>query len=98
MRPSNFFFIFCYKISSVLLSIISQCESIGQAIYMTAWYRLPQKEAKNLILMIQTTQRPVYLTAGKLFTLSILTFSNVSLTFTYLMFEDCMANYIIVCR
>ncbi|XP_058805714.1 odorant receptor 4-like [Phymastichus coffea] len=66
-------FILCY-IGEILTE---QCQSIGIAAYMTDWHRLPQREAKNIVLLIIRTQRPVYLTAGKLSKLSILSFSTI---------------------
>ncbi|XP_058805751.1 uncharacterized protein LOC131672506 [Phymastichus coffea] len=66
-------FMLCY-VGEILTE---QCESIGYAAYVTDWYRLPRRQAKNLVLLIATTQCPVYLTAGKMFNLSILSFSNL---------------------
>lgn len=65
-------FLFCYI--GELLS--TECASIGETIYMIDWYRLPEKKAFCLTLMIATAQNPVTITAGK-FPLSLKSFCNV---------------------
>ncbi|CAL7936634.1 unnamed protein product [Xylocopa violacea] len=66
-------FIFCY-IGEVLSE---QCSQIGTVAYEIDWYELPAKDAHNLILLNLISQYPPKLTAGKIITLSLRTFSSV---------------------
>ncbi|XP_034944551.1 LOW QUALITY PROTEIN: uncharacterized protein [Chelonus insularis] len=68
-------FVFCY-IGELLTE---QCEEVGKKLYMINWYDLPRKNALHLILTIFMAQRPVILTAGKFFDLSLNSFCAVSL-------------------
>ena len=45
---------------------------------MIDWYHLSGKDARNVILLVVSTQRPVVLTAGKMVNLSLMSFSSVS--------------------
>ncbi|XP_076245988.1 odorant receptor 10-like [Calliopsis andreniformis] len=53
-------------------------ENLYHAVYKCDWINLKSKEAKNLILIIARCSTPLYITAGKLFPMSLLTFCNVS--------------------
>ncbi|KOX73712.1 Putative odorant receptor 13a [Melipona quadrifasciata] len=66
-------FIFCY-IGEVLTE---QCGQIGINSYKIKWYNLPAKNAHDLILLISISQYPPRLTAGKIFELSLNTFSSI---------------------
>ena len=52
--------------------------NLGEAAYNVSWYQFSGKEARNLILIIVTSHHPIALTAGKLITLSLQNFTNVS--------------------
>ena len=45
---------------------------------MIEWYRLPKKVNLSMIYVIRMSHNPVNLTAGKIITLSMNTFSQVS--------------------
>ncbi|EZA52126.1 hypothetical protein X777_09138 [Ooceraea biroi] len=66
-------FIFCY-IGEILTE---QCKTVGEKAYMTDWYNLPHKTALGLLLIIARSSNGIKITAGKLFQLSIATFSDV---------------------
>ncbi|XP_076760933.1 uncharacterized protein LOC143429286 [Xylocopa sonorina] len=74
-------FIMCY-ISEVLTA---QCKEIGNVIYMTNWYHLPNKLILDLILIIVRSNLVVDITAGKIVHLSIYTFGHaIKTSFAYL--------------
>ncbi|XP_018406402.1 PREDICTED: odorant receptor 4-like [Cyphomyrmex costatus] len=66
-------FIFCY-IGEI---ITEQCKHVGEVAYMTDWYNLHHKTARDLILVIVRSSNVIKITAGKLFNLSIATFGDV---------------------
>ncbi|XP_011148360.2 odorant receptor 4-like isoform X2 [Harpegnathos saltator] len=66
-------FIFCYI--GELLS--EQCKKVGETAYLTEWYRLPQKTALSLVLIISRSSAVIKMTAGKLIELSLITFGDV---------------------
>ncbi|XP_011058412.1 PREDICTED: odorant receptor 22c-like [Acromyrmex echinatior] len=66
-------FIFCY-IGEI---ITEQCKYVGEVTYMTDWYNLHHKTARDLILIIARSSNVIKITAGKLFHLSIATFGDV---------------------
>lgn len=57
---------------------------IGEVVYMTDWYYLPDKTILNLILIILRSTVVVQITAGKLFNMSIYTFGDVSLIVVFI--------------
>ncbi|XP_024880017.1 uncharacterized protein LOC112459880 isoform X1 [Temnothorax curvispinosus] len=71
-------FIFCY-IGEILTE---QCKNVGKMAYMTDWYKLPNKTALGLILVIMQSSHVIKITAGKLFHLSIATFGDIIKTST----------------
>ncbi|KAK0086504.1 hypothetical protein PV325_003072 [Microctonus aethiopoides] len=60
------FFVFCH-IGELLKE---QFQKAGEAVYMTEWYRLSQKNAKAMIVINAVTQHPPKITAGALMELS----------------------------
>ncbi|RLU16205.1 ObirOr5-L16 [Ooceraea biroi] len=66
-------FIFCYT-GEILTE---QCKTVGEKTYMTDWYNLPHKTARGLLLIIARSSNVIKITGGKLFQLSIATFSDV---------------------
>jgi len=57
--------------------IVLKCDGIHYAVYDCEWYSLHPKEAKDLLLFIMKVNKSVYLTAGKVFPVNMLMFSNV---------------------
>ncbi|XP_014484210.1 PREDICTED: odorant receptor 82a-like [Dinoponera quadriceps] len=66
-------FIFCY-IGDL---VTEQCKKVGEAAYMTNWYKLPRKTVLGLILIILRSSIVIKITAGKIFHMSIPTFGDV---------------------
>lgn len=65
-----------------------QCKKVGAASYDIEWYRLPRNVSLGLILLIAISNYPPKITAGKLFDLSLLTFSSVSIRTSLLLIEN----------
>ncbi|KZC04282.1 Odorant receptor Or2 [Dufourea novaeangliae] len=64
-----------YCIAGQLL--VTQSEGVYEAAYDCEWLNLKPKDAKNLILIMARSKKPLYVTAGKLFPMTMLTFCNV---------------------
>nr|XP_031834875.1 odorant receptor 4-like [Nomia melanderi] len=76
-------FIMCY-IGEILSE---QCLKVGEVVYMTNWYHLPDKTVLDLILIIKRSSVTIKLTAGKIIYTSISTFGSVMKTaFAYVNF------------
>ncbi|CAL7936655.1 unnamed protein product [Xylocopa violacea] len=74
-------FIMCY-ISEVLTE---QCRKVGDVVYMSNWYYLPDKMIPDLIFVIARASIVVDITAGKVIHMSVDTFGQVMKTgFAYL--------------
>ncbi|KAG5321777.1 OR13A protein, partial [Acromyrmex heyeri] len=56
----------------------SQSEKIHRATYEYVWYTLEPKAARNLTLIMLRTKKPLNITAGKTFPMTMSTFCNVS--------------------
>ena len=54
-----------------------QAESILDAVYDSCWYEMPAKLRRDLYFMTMKANRPIYLTAGKFYDLSIENFKNI---------------------
>lgn len=52
-------------------------EEVYNAVYTCKWYMLETKEAKNLILLLVRTNKPLYITAGKMIPMTMSTFCSV---------------------
>ncbi|RLU20800.1 ObirOr5-U58 [Ooceraea biroi] len=57
--------------------LLAQCEAIYDAAYEYNWYTLEPKETKNLLMIMIRANKPLYLTAGKLFPMTMATFCNL---------------------
>lgn len=68
-------YIFCH-IGEML---VEQFQKVGNKCYSIEWYRLPQNKARSIILSIRMSNYPVELTAGKMLTMTMSSFSNVSI-------------------
>ncbi|XP_003691293.1 odorant receptor 4-like [Apis florea] len=74
-------FLICY-IGEVLTE---RCKEVGNIVYMTNWYRLPDKDILNLIMIITRSEVEYKMTAGKIIDMSVITFGNIIKTvFAYL--------------
>ncbi|XP_058805756.1 uncharacterized protein LOC131672509 [Phymastichus coffea] len=83
-------FTFCY----IGEQLSEQCSNIGNVVYNVSWYRLSSNDARSLLMIIMSTHRPVVLTAGKMTSLSILSFSKVlKASLTYLNMLRTVTNY-----
>ena len=71
-------FLICY-IGEVLTE---RCKEIGNMVYMTNWYHLPDKDIFNLIMIIVRSGVEYKMTAGKIIDISVITFGNVCLVFS----------------
>ncbi|KAG5889705.1 hypothetical protein JTB14_029735 [Gonioctena quinquepunctata] len=67
-------FIYCYY--GTLL--YEESNSLNTAIYMSKWYNYDHKSKKSLITLMERAKRPIELTAGKFFVLSLDTFTMVA--------------------
>ncbi|XP_076235616.1 uncharacterized protein LOC143180019 [Calliopsis andreniformis] len=56
---------------------MEECANIGIATYMINWYRLPPKEALDLIPICCISNSSIRLTAGKFVALSLSNFCSV---------------------
>ncbi|XP_043596588.1 odorant receptor 4-like [Bombus pyrosoma] len=74
-------FLICY-IGEILTE---QSKKVGEVVYMTNWYYLPEKTILDLILIIARSGVLVQITAGKMVHMSVYTFGDVIKTgFAYL--------------
>ncbi|XP_076675629.1 uncharacterized protein LOC143372894 [Andrena cerasifolii] len=65
--------------------LTEQCKKVGEVVYMTNWYYLPDKVILDLSLIIARSSVVIKMTAGKLIHMSVYTFGDVMKTaFAYL--------------
>ncbi|XP_018318387.1 odorant receptor Or2-like [Mycetomoellerius zeteki] len=57
--------------------LVSQSEKIHRAVYEYVWYTLEPKTARNLTLIMLRTKKPLNITAGKTFPMTMSTFCNL---------------------
>ncbi|XP_025161016.1 odorant receptor Or2 isoform X2 [Harpegnathos saltator] len=57
--------------------LVIQSEKIHQAAYEYSWYNKEPKVAKNLMLIMLRANKPLYITAGKTFPMTMSTFCNL---------------------
>ncbi|KAL6442515.1 hypothetical protein ACFW04_002604 [Cataglyphis niger] len=57
--------------------LVAQCEGVYKAVYECKWYTLEPKKARNLLIIMISANKPIYLTAGKLFPMTMATFCNL---------------------
>ncbi|XP_019695860.2 odorant receptor 43a-like [Harpegnathos saltator] len=58
-------------------TLVTQYEKVHRATYEYAWYTLHPKSARNLILIMLRVNKPLYITAGKTFPMTMATFCNL---------------------
>ncbi|XP_078040772.1 uncharacterized protein LOC144472017 [Augochlora pura] len=73
-------FIFCY----IGELVAEECRKVGQMSQMIDWYRLPENTKLSLVLIMAISNSSMKLTAGSLVTLSLRSFSDVSVPMTFL--------------
>ena len=56
--------------------------SIFEAAYGCEWYKLPPKDARLLLIIMQRAKTPLQVTAGKLFIFGLELYAKVSIIFT----------------
>ncbi|KAH0954214.1 OrU1, partial [Eciton burchellii] len=57
--------------------LIAQCEGVYQAACEYHWYELEPKQARNLILLMIRASKPLYVTVGKIFPLTMNAFCSL---------------------
>ncbi|XP_036140556.1 uncharacterized protein LOC114255542 [Monomorium pharaonis] len=57
--------------------LIAQCEGIYHAAYNYEWYMLKPEEARNLIIIMVRVNKPLNITAGKMFPMTLSMFCNL---------------------
>ncbi|XP_029672536.1 odorant receptor 49b-like [Formica exsecta] len=57
--------------------LIAQCEGVYHAAYNYEWYTLEPKQAKDLILIMIRANKPLYITAGKMFPMTLSMFCDL---------------------
>ncbi|XP_014480776.1 PREDICTED: odorant receptor 63a-like [Dinoponera quadriceps] len=57
--------------------LVVRYEEIYNAVYECEWHTLKSQEAKNLILLMVRTNKPLYITAGKILPMTISTFCSI---------------------
>ncbi|XP_020295878.1 odorant receptor Or2-like isoform X2 [Pseudomyrmex gracilis] len=57
--------------------LTAQCGRIHDAAYCNKWYTLQLKDMRKLILLMAKTNKPLYLTAGKVLPLTLTTFCSL---------------------
>lgn len=62
----------------VVFFVNFQCNDIHYAVYSIKWYIITPRKAKNVIFVMARTHKPLNLTVGKMFPLTMATFCNVS--------------------
>ncbi|XP_029672539.1 odorant receptor 30a-like, partial [Formica exsecta] len=60
--------------------LVAQCEKVYYAAYDYKWYTLEPEKAKTLILIMIRANKPLYITAGKMFPMTLSMFCNHLLT------------------
>ncbi|XP_011684378.1 PREDICTED: odorant receptor 13a-like [Wasmannia auropunctata] len=66
-------FMFCYTGEQLTV----QAEKVARTSCMLEWYRLPNKEARGIVLVVIMSNLPTRITAGKLMDLSLKTYGDV---------------------
>ncbi|XP_070529797.1 odorant receptor 4-like [Cardiocondyla obscurior] len=57
--------------------LVAQCNGIYYAAYKNQWYSMDPKLTRNLLFIMMRGSKPVYLTAGKIFPVTMTTFCGV---------------------
>ncbi|XP_025264872.1 uncharacterized protein LOC112638062 [Camponotus floridanus] len=57
--------------------LVAQCEGVYEAACELKWYMMEPKKARNLLIILICTNKPMYLTAGKMFPMTMATLCNL---------------------
>ncbi|KAL0098903.1 hypothetical protein PUN28_020812 [Cardiocondyla obscurior] len=57
--------------------LVAQCNGIYYAAYKNQWYSMDPKLTRNLLFIMMRGSKPVYLTAGKIFPVTMTTFCGL---------------------
>ncbi|XP_012060313.1 PREDICTED: odorant receptor 43a-like [Atta cephalotes] len=57
--------------------ITEQSNAVYRAVCDLEWYKLKSSKARNLIMLMIRAKYPFYITAGKIFPLTMATFCNI---------------------
>ncbi|KAM0732883.1 Odorant receptor 4 [Formica fusca] len=57
--------------------LVAQCEGVYKAACECKWYTLESKKARELLIIMIYANKPLYLSAGKLFPMTMATFCNL---------------------
>nr|QUP79566.1 odorant receptor 6 [Monochamus saltuarius] len=58
-------------------NIIASSDELNDAIYMSNWYEADISLKKSILIFMEKCKKPVVLTAGKIFPLSLITFTSI---------------------
>ncbi|RLU20799.1 ObirOr5-U59 [Ooceraea biroi] len=72
---NTFMHMFLYCVLGEIL--FAQCEAVYHAAYEYKWYTLEPKKARNILMIMIRANKPLYLTAGKLFPMTMAMFCNL---------------------
>ncbi|XP_076668207.1 odorant receptor 10-like [Andrena cerasifolii] len=65
----------------------SQSESVYHAVFECEWLNLKPNQARSLIMVMTRAKKPLFVTAGKLFPMTMLTFCHIlKISFSYISF------------
>jgi hypothetical protein len=65
------------KKHTIIFKYIFKCNEVYYAGYNIRWYSMEPKITKNLLIFLIRGTKPVYLTAGKIFPITMATFCGV---------------------
>ncbi|XP_025161024.1 odorant receptor Or2 [Harpegnathos saltator] len=57
--------------------LVTQSEKVNYATYQYVWYTMEPKAARNLVLIMLRAKKPLHITAGKTFPMTMATFCNL---------------------
>ncbi|CAL1687665.1 unnamed protein product [Lasius platythorax] len=57
--------------------LVIQCNGIYEAVCQYKWYNLKPRQARSLLIMMMQANKPLNLTAGKLFPMTMATFCGL---------------------
>ncbi|XP_011861175.1 PREDICTED: odorant receptor 43a-like [Vollenhovia emeryi] len=57
--------------------LVAQCDKIYYAAYSNEWYSVDTKLAQDLLFLLVRGAKPIYLTAGKIFPMTMITFCSL---------------------
>ncbi|XP_011861769.1 PREDICTED: odorant receptor 43a-like isoform X2 [Vollenhovia emeryi] len=60
--------------------LMSQCDEMYYAAYSNEWYYMDPEITRNLLFLLVRGTKPIYLTAGKMFPMTMTTFCNLTKT------------------